>query len=152
MSTDKTKAGGTGDSVSEAVTPEQLLAVFSKGRIVLWIGVAVAIHVVLIAVTSVGYIRDRWIDPEGAKDRKKAAAVALAAEKAKAQPAMPSAAKTNSPTAPAAKAVTAKQGDAAQLEARRDTKVVKRITEVAATNAIPKAPDLGISLEDTNLK
>jgi hypothetical protein len=164
----------------DAVAPEQLLVVFSRGRILFWAAVAVLIHVVVIGVTSVGYIRDQWIDPEGAKVRKEAAAAALAAEKAREKPKPPSAPATNAPAvvatvtnaatnAPAvatnAPAVAtnaaatatngvsaAESGEDAQLEARRNTTVVRRITEAASSNEIPKRPELGISLEDTNLR
>lgn len=161
-----------GVDTGDAVAPEQLLVVFSRGRILFWIAVAVVIHVVVIGVTSVGYIRDHWIDPEGAKVRKEAAAAALAAEKAKEKPQPPSApAASNTPApaasatnAPAASATNAATGsatngtpaaegsEAAQLEARRNTTVVKRITEAATSNEIPQKPELGISLEDTNLR
>ncbi|MEI8351314.1 MAG: hypothetical protein WCG36_03275 [bacterium] len=146
-----------------AVSPEQLLVVFSRGRILLWMGVAVLIHVGVIGVTSVGYIRDHWIDPEGAKARKETVAAALEAEKARmapavrpAPPAASAVAATNSPASvPAPAAATNAPGatagdEAAQLAARRGTKVVKRITEAASSNEIPQKPDLGILLEDTN--
>ena len=168
------------------VSPEQLLVVFSRGRIVLWATVAILIHVVVIGVTSVGYIRDRWIDPEGAKVRKEAAAAALAAEKAKAKPVAAVATGTNAAvvagaatngirggatgavataTATGTGAVAAATGAVAtavattnaasndengMLESRRDTAVVKRITDKASSNDIPRKPDLGISLEETN--
>ncbi len=158
-------------------SPEQLLVVFSRGRIVLWATVAILIHVVVIGVTSVGYIRDRWIDPEGAKVRKEAAAAALAAEKAKAKPIAAVATGTNAAFAAAATtngahgattgtvanvtgtgtvATAAASTNAASndekgmLDARRDTAVVKRITDKASSNDIPRKPDLGISLDETN--
>jgi hypothetical protein len=59
-------------------SPNRLLGNFSKGY--LWIGilVTVVVHVVVIGGTSMGYIRDTWIDPEAAAKRK-----ALAAEEKK---------------------------------------------------------------------
>ena len=149
------------------VYPEDLLSLFSRGRIVLWMAAAVVIHVVVIGVTSVGYIRDQWIDPEGAKIRKETAEKAVAAEKAAARAAAKPAvtntvagsAATNavSGTVTGAVPATVKKGapeaagdEAATLESRRETTVVKRITEATPTNEIPKEPDLGISLEDTN--
>ncbi len=144
------------------VYPEDLLVVFSRGRIMIWMAAAIMIHVVVIGVTSVGYIRDTWIDPEGAKVRKEAADAAVAAEKAAARVVKPAtSAATNAPAVSGAKAdVTpmvgktnspaARDDEAATLESRRDTTVVKRVTEAAASNEIPVIPDLGISLEDTN--
>lgn len=164
---------------SGATAPEQLLVVFTRGRIAFWMAVAVLVHVVVIGATSLGYIRDQWIDPEGAKLRKEAAAAALAAEKAKARaPVKPAGtnaapqavAASNAPagvvtgaapatatgtvtTAVAGTNAAAASGDeASELAARRNTTVVKRITESASSNEIPKKPELGISLEDTNLR
>ena len=69
-------------------SPEKLLAPFAKGRIAMWIVVAVALHVLLIGGTSLGFIRDKWIDPEGAEARKVAAQAASDALKAKNKPAV----------------------------------------------------------------
>jgi hypothetical protein len=161
---------------TDAVSPEQLLVVFSRGRIVLWLAVAVLIHAVAIGATSLTYIRDRWIDPEGARIRKEEAAKALTEAKARekraaaAARAATTAAATNAPS-PAAGAATgtvaAATGavsrvdvksdllgvggqDAATLAARTNTATVQRMLQVASSNEIPKAPGLGISLEDTN--
>ena len=146
-------------------SPERLLVVFTRGRIMLWATVAVLIHVVVIGVTSVGYIRDRWIDPDGARTRKEAAAAAQAAEKAKAKAALTPAVKLDTNAAATVSDARAAIGTSAAgaagsnavptdehriLEQRRDTAVVKRITDTAASNEIPRKPDLGISLEETN--
>lgn len=53
---------------------DRLLSAFAGKRIVFWTLVAIAIHVVVIGVTSLTYIRDTYIDPEGAVERKAAAA------------------------------------------------------------------------------
>ncbi|MEI8353288.1 MAG: hypothetical protein WCG22_02130 [Lentisphaerota bacterium] len=53
---------------------DRLLSDFMGRRIAFWTLVAVAIHVVVIGVTSLTYIRDTYIDPEGAVERKAAAA------------------------------------------------------------------------------
>jgi hypothetical protein len=53
---------------------DRLLSAFAGKRIAFWTIVAVAIHVVVIGVTSLTYIRDTYIDPEGAVERKVAAA------------------------------------------------------------------------------
>ena len=52
---------------------DRLLTIFSGRRIAFWIFVALAVHVVLIGGCSLNTIRDRWIDPEGAEQRKAAA-------------------------------------------------------------------------------
>lgn len=139
------------------MSPLRLLGGFSKGKIVFWIVVAVGIHVVLIGLLSMGYIRDRWIDPEGAAERK---AQALAVQEALKKE---TAAKTARPPAPAvpaqagasnvAKAASSSTGTTEQItEERKNTPVVKRITEKAQPGEIPAQPnDLGISIGDTNV-
>jgi len=142
-------------------SPDKLLSGFSKGRIVVWMLVAVAIHVVFIGVTSLGYIRDRWVDPDGAKLRKIAAEAALKAEQDAARKAAePPAAATSvaaATNAPLTNAVsTATSGTTAEeklLEQRKNTPVGKRLTEAAKINELPAQPgDVGISIEDTNVK
>lgn len=143
----------------EKVSPEKLIAGFARGRIALWVVVAVVAHVLLIGGTSVGYIRDRWVDPEGAQVRKaKAQAIAAAAKQAaaraaaaaapKAKPALAVASATNA--APVAAAST---NESVAGRAVQDTPVMKRITATATTNELPKpGDDLGISIRDTNVK
>ncbi len=142
-------------------SPDKLLTGFTKGRMTLWVVTAVVVHVVFIVITSLGSIRDRWIDPEGAAARK----VALEAARKAASQVTPAPAKapgvapaTNAaPVVPAkgpegtnAAAVTGKGKDEIPDD-RRDAPVVKRITEAAKPEDIPKQPNgLGISIDDTN--
>lgn len=131
-------------------SPDKLLAGFSKGRIVLWTLIAVAVHVVFIAFTSVGYLRDR-LDPKGAEARKAAVEAAALQEKEKAA-AKPVTASTNSMPEAKAGATTSAGSDERLLEERKNTPVVKRISEKAKTNEIPAQPsDIGISIDDTNV-
>lgn len=127
------------------------VAGFSQTRTGMWIGVSLLLHIVLITGTSLGFIRDTWIDPEAAKERK-----AKAAEAAKAAATQPTAATkpasgaAGAPAAANGKAGTSGTGDA-NLDAAKDTPVVKRATETAKQSEIPNKPDdLGISLDDTN--
>ena len=126
-------------------SPDKLLADFSKTRVMRYFVAAVAIHIVAMAATSVGYIRDRWIDPEGAARRK-------AAQIEAARPPAPSPGpKAESPRPdtprPEPKEAKAKTPD----EARKDTPVMKEITDLPKKGEIPKAPDdLGISIDETN--
>mgnify|MGYP001560252826 CR=1 FL=1 len=125
--------------------PDKLLAGFAKGRIVTWMAAAIGIHILFVGMTSGGYIRDRWIDPDGAAARKKAAE---AAQKEK-EPPKPAAAANVAAPAPAAGAGTSEQ---AMMAARTNTPVVQRITQTAKSNEIPVQPgDMGISIEDTNI-
>ena len=136
------------------LSPQKLLAGFSKGHIILWITVAAAVHVVVIGLLSVGYIRDRWIDPEGAVARKAAAVAAQdalkkAAALAKTPPAVPAPTGTVAKTEPPAAA--GKENPDEVPSDRTNAPVLKRITDKAQPGEIPKQPgELGISLEDTN--
>lgn len=137
----------TQDSLNTA--PEKLVRGFTASRLMFWVIVAVAIHAVFAAATSVDYIRDTWIDPEGAPQRKAAAAAAAKAEAEKpAAPAKPSA-PADTVAAPARD--TDATGEAALLEQRKDTPIVEAVTELPAEDEIPRHPDdLGISIGDTN--
>lgn len=55
-------------------SPNRLLGNFSKGYLWLGVAVTVVVHVIVIGGTSMGYIRDTWIDPEAAAKRKAVAA------------------------------------------------------------------------------
>ena len=137
-----------------AMSPLRMLAGFSKGRIVYWIGVAVVAHVVLIGLLSMGYIRDRWIDPDGAKERKAAAVAAQdALKKESAAKIVRPAVSTGAATTAVAKAMGASTGTTDQILAERtNAPVVKRITEKAQPGEIPAQPnDLGISIGDTDV-
>lgn len=143
-------------------SPDKLLVGFTQGRMVLWVVVAILVHVVFTIVTSLGSIRDRWIDPEGAAARKAAieaarkAALAPApvktnAPSAKGTNAVATAAATNAPAATNATPPAA--GTEAIPDDRRNTPVVNRITEAAKPEEIPRQPgDLGISIDDTNTR
>lgn len=136
------------------MSPLRMLAGFSRGRIVVWIAVAAVAHAVLIGLLSMGYIRDRWIDPEGAATRKATAAAAQEALKKEsaAKIARPPVA-TGTATTAVAKAMVSSTGTTEQiLKDRKDAPVVKRITEKAQHGAIPAQPnDLGISIGDTDV-
>lgn len=142
----------------EKLSPQKLLGTFTQSRFVLWVVAALAIHIVVIGGMSAGYIRDTWIDPEGAIQRKAAAEAAAKAEAEKlmrqnapvpATNAAPvAAAATNAPTP-----VATTNAETNLLEQRKNTPVVKAITETAQTNDIPKQPDdIGISIKDTQIR
>jgi hypothetical protein len=132
-----------------------------KDSTLFWVGISLVLHVILMVATSVGFINDTWIDPEGAAQRKAAEA---AAQKAAAAPATqpapvataPAAGKTAGPavgSTPAAS--TGATNDKPKSEAdlvneRKDAPVVKKATEVTKPSEIPSAPDLGFGLDDVN--
>jgi len=129
----------------EHFSPDRLLTGFSKTRVLRYFAIAVAIHLVATAATSIGYIRDRWIDPEGAARRK---AEQLEARKADAQNPK---SKVESPR-PDAPRPEPKEGKvSAPEDARKKAPVMKEITDLPKKGEIPKQPDdLGISIDETN--
>src|SRR5689334_4771775 len=80
---------------------KRMVAEMSNRETLKWIGVAAAIHLVLIVVTSFGWMRDHWFDPAGAAARAKAAEVAEAAP-----PAPTAATPDKAPAKPEATATT----------------------------------------------
>jgi hypothetical protein len=88
---------------------DRLLADFSGKRIAFWTIIAVAVHVVVVGMTSLTYIRDTYIDPEGAVERK-AAAEAEKKRQAKAQAAAAAAAVVGTNGVAAASATNATAG------------------------------------------
>jgi hypothetical protein len=146
------------DDVLKQHAPDKLLRGFSTGNMMMWLALAVILHVALIVGTSIGYIRDTWIDPEGAAVRKQEAAQALR-DAAKAAAGVtnetaavttPSPVATNAPVAAPAKPLTEEE----RLRAERmETPVMKEINATATTNEIPKVPDdLGLSIRDIKVK
>ncbi len=140
-----------------AMSPQKLLIGFSRDRIIFWISVAIGFHILLIGSLSLGYIRDRWIDPTGAEERKAAALAAQEAVKkeaaAKVTRSPVAAMGTGSASNRVVQVGSSSTGTPEQiLEERKNAPVVKRITEKAAPGEIPTRPnDLGISLDDINV-
>ncbi len=161
------------DREQEAVSPRKLLTAFSGGHIFFWIVAAMLIHTVVIGGLSLTYIRDRWIDPEGARIRKEEAEKAkktdaeIAAMKLRREQARRAAtnqppdgasatnavsgSSTNAPAGGTNAAVTV-EGVGAVPPDRAGAAVFKRITAVATSNEIPAEAGLGISIEETNKK
>ena len=146
--------------------PDRLMRLFTETPVLKWLAVSIGAHLLILGMTSLGYIRDRWIDPEGAQARAEAKAAATNAPPAAAATAEPTAAATPEaaaaaaststsvpPASVAAPAVPATQGprtEAQLLEERKNAPVVQRITDTATPQEIPRQPDeLGLSLEDT---
>ena len=137
----------------QRLSPDKLVAGFARTKVFQCLLIAIAAHLVLAAATSVAYVRDRWIDPEGAAKR---AAEKLAAQRAEeAEPAAPRAMAPKGArpaTHAAAKPTTAsaKAPDDPEMTRRKGSRVVDNITKAAKKDEIPKAPDdLGIPIEDT---
>ncbi|MCG3148809.1 MAG: hypothetical protein PCFJNLEI_02256 [Verrucomicrobiae bacterium] len=130
------------------MSPEKLMAGFTRSRFGLWIGLAVVVHVFCIGTLSLGYIRDTWIDPEGAAERK-AAVEALVKANAPKPPAPP----TPAPAPASTNVAAAPVSDKTLMQQRSNAPIIKAITDLPDKTEIPKQPnDLGISLDDTRVK
>jgi hypothetical protein len=119
--------------------PRKMLAEFSSMTTLKWVGVALAIHVLVITASSLGTIRD-WCDPEGAKVRA-AAAVRVAEDAAK--PPAPTA--TPGAAAGASRSGT-KPADEKAGDDRKGSPVMKRLSETAT--APKESGRSGIDLDD----
>jgi hypothetical protein len=60
------------DTNLERLSPNDLVSGFARSPVVPFLFAAIAFHVVVIGISSIGYIQDRWIDPEGARQRREA--------------------------------------------------------------------------------
>lgn len=149
------------DREIERMVPDQLVSGFTETPLMKFLVVALIAHVVLVSVASVGYVYDTWIDPEGAAERQ-------AAAKAKLNP------KPDTTTNPAAAApgpgdqpasattqaqstgTTTEPGDGSSdtltVNGREvpNTETMRELTDVADKKDIPKEPDLGINLDETD--
>jgi outer membrane biosynthesis protein TonB len=140
----------------QRLVPENLMVTFSRSRIFHCLLIAIGMHVVLMAATSVTYVRDTWIDPEGAARRKAEKLAAKKAEQEAAAAVTTQAAPTEKPstsaqTEPPTSTTAAKTPAEAEMEKRKGAPVIQEITAKAKTSDIPKEPDgLGITIEETN--
>jgi len=151
---------------------DRLLSAFAGKRFIFWTLVAIAIHAVIIGMTSLTYIRDTYIDLEGAVERK-ALAEAEQKRKEKAEAAAAAAAligtngvagaagdtnaaatasgTTNAPAGGTTNALSARYMEGIPEEARGSA-VVGRMTDVASPEEMPKmGNDPGFTLEDINI-
>ena len=141
----------------QRLAPEKLTVIFSRSKILLGLGIAVMLHLVLMAATSVTYVRDTWVDPEGAA-RRKAERLAAKEAVAKGARAAPATARATEPTpstaagtAPATGASAGKTPDELEMDRRKGSAVIKQITDKPKKGEIPKNPDdLGIGIDETN--
>ena len=139
----------------QRLAPEKLTVTFSRSKILLGLGIAVVLHLVLMAATSVTYVRDTWIDPEGAVRRKAEKLAAMKAGDAKGKrPAPGTATRAEKPATgeaapPKTDTTAGKTPEEIELAKRKGSRVVQDITAKAKTSDIPKDPDdLGIPIED----
>ncbi|MDA0321573.1 MAG: hypothetical protein O2923_02495 [Verrucomicrobia bacterium] len=142
------------DEDIENIAPQKLLVNFTENRTLKCLGLAAAIHVLVLCGSSPRYIYEA-INPEAKKVRlaredsdklkdmnekidRESPAAKLAREKREAEKSKADAASTD--------------GEADTMEKRMQTDAYKETVEKAAADEIPSEPeDIGISLEDTEL-
>jgi hypothetical protein len=125
----------------------KMAAEMSNAQTLKWVGVALLVHVVILGATSVGYIRDTWIDPAGAEARRAAAASAVKP----AETPQPATAATAKPDA--AKPAPKPDDTASLIEKNKDKPIIKNITETAKPSETPKSPTRnGFNFDDDALK
>ncbi len=140
----------------EQHNPDKNLQTFSRTNLLLWLLVAVLIHVFIIGSTSVGYVYDTVFAPDKeqkekgekeAEDRKKASGEE-SADKEKA---------TDEGDGKEAQTESTDEETAADTEHERKMKeraesdVVKQTKETASPEDVPNEPgDLGLDIDDTN--
>ena len=136
----------------QRLSPDGLMTMFSRSHIALCLVIAIGLHVAVIASTSMPYIRDRWIDPEGARLRQIARQRELDKRRAAQRAARRWAATRASATRPA---TTRKAGPKAARDAQqtvpagaRQSRMYKATTRKASPEEIPKLPEeLKVPLE-----
>ena len=123
-------ADWTTQQSGQLVSPSDLISDFSRTPVSFWMLAAVAVHVVVLGVTSLSYINDRWIDPEGAEQREQAR---KAANKPKFQPVIAETEKKDTPKSTAKADGDAKTTDAgtAKNSKKGDSAVEDRVSEKA---------------------
>jgi len=152
----------TPHSMRQLSNKRRPIAGFGDTRTGFWIGVSLAIHVALLLVTSIGFLRD-VVDPAGAAARKEAAAAQAAGADpgaATAPAATPpgNSAATNSatPAAAPANASAAKPpanppavSEEKMMEERKNSAVVQRVTEKSKPSEVPAKPETDLLFEDS---
>ena len=150
----------TGNEDYGRLSPDVLLQGFLRKKLVLWLLVAAGIHLVVIVLTSAGFIRDKWIDPDGAAAR---VAAAEAAAKAAENGVSPDVGTNEAATATGVVATgevavattpakTVEIDGEAVPETATNSAIVQKITEVAKPEELPDESDLGLDLEDTRTR
>jgi hypothetical protein len=139
----------------ERLAPQKLMANFSKTRILLAVGIALCLHVIIIGGSSLRYIYVKWINPDAAIVDEEKSPDAAPADDAAGTNAVASTTGTNTVAAAASsnEAVAAAAVDPSKIpDSVKETPVIKRITETASPDEIPRKPDdLDLSVEDTSL-
>lgn len=129
--------------------PENLLHGFSQTRLGFWIIVALVVHVVLLAGTSIPYLYDTWIDPQGAEERRAASQEQEVEETEAVRQAIEQGAEGREEEAAVDPDPVVPEPE--ETPADELTPVERRVQETADPAEIPRDPDdLGISLEETN--
>lgn len=141
------------------MVPQRLVANFTKNRVLLCIVLALGLHALVIAGTSVDYIYYNMINQEAGRARvalrekeQEERKEAERREQLKKVEAVRAARATKASASNASTKDDSKLSHDELMAKHKDAPVVKRVTEVASPDEIPDAPDdLNISLEDTSI-
>lgn len=138
----------------ENFAPQKLLGNFTRNRILKCLGIAAAIHVVILAGTSPRYIYES-INPEAKKarlQREDAAKLKGMNEIIDRESPAAKAAREKREAEKAADGTSTDDGDKDSMANRKNTETYKETVEQADPDEIPEDPgDIGLSLEDTEL-
>ncbi len=128
----------------QKLSPDALMETFTKTPFLKVALLSVAVHIVFVAFTSVGYVYRTFIadapPPAGASAEAGGGATN----------AVEAVAASNGTATVAAPRPAAGGEAAADMEKFKNTPTVKAITEASKPEEIPGDPGLGISLDDTN--
>lgn len=131
----------------DKLSPDDLMSGFSRSSLLLGLVLSAAVHIVLVAGTSWPYIRDTYVDPEGARQR----AAQLQAQRLEAQAKADKAAHPApaSQPAPATAPVPAPPAAVApESNPNYDNSPMKqRLEAVAPPEELPLQPSLDLGLE-----
>jgi len=131
----------------QRLSPDKLMTAFSRSHMAVCLTVAVGLHLAVVAATSMTYVRDTWIDPEGAElrraeaDRRKQQALA---DRRRAR----AAARAAATQAATTRKARPKGRDDDVPDRARNSRTYRATTQAADPREIPTAPeDLKVPLD-----
>ena len=131
----------------QRLSPDRLMTAFSRSHMAMCLIIAVGLHLAVVAATSMTYIRDTWIDPEGAEQRR------AQADRRKQQVLLAKRRARDAARAAATQAATTRKAaprgrDGDVPDRARSSPTYKATTRAADPGEIPKAPeDMKVPLE-----
>ena len=142
---------------SRTARRKRMVAEMSNGRTFFWVGVALVVHLVIMAATSVPWMREHWFGGKppaetAAADEGKAPAPATPSADSS-NPATPTPAAPTTPVADRTSAAPLPSGvsdDDKKLAERQNSPIVKSVTESDKPSELPKGPrHNGFDIDDS---